>query len=91
MIDIRRLFIYLFTSLTVRIYLSYGTNIKSNIEPKKKFKSQVRHMTKYLVYFISICICIRMFIYVFVCVYYKEERGGRREEAEKVVNGGVTG
>ena len=36
--DIRCLFIYLFTSLTVRIYLSYGTNIRSNIELKKSLR-----------------------------------------------------
>ena len=35
---VRRSFVHLFTLLTIKTYLNYGTNITDNIGPKKSLK-----------------------------------------------------
>ena len=44
---VKRHFIHFLISLTIGAYLNYKTNVRDNIEPKKNFKDQVKHMIKH--------------------------------------------
>ena len=44
--DVKYMFIHLFISFTMKIYLSYKINIKNIIGPQKKFKNQITYISQ---------------------------------------------